>query len=80
MGFKFLAHFVPSFVFCLFPSFVILLDSRFHQAQLAYTPKKGRKNSAPNATRDVTFSPDGAVVEIVKSNPGLLPVMYCLSA
>ncbi len=46
------------------------LNNRFHQADLSYIQKKGRKNSTPNVTLTVTSSPDGALTFLCRFNFG----------
>ena len=46
------------------------LDSKIRLSEFSYNQKKGRKKSAPNPTFTVSFSPDGAIIDLFISNLG----------
>jgi hypothetical protein len=45
----------------------VLPNNTSHPIDVFYIEKKGRKNSAPKATSNVIFSPDGATTVLFKS-------------
>ena len=48
----------------------VLPNNTSHPIDVFYIEKKGRKNSAPKDRLTVTFSPDGAIIVLNKSNLG----------
>jgi hypothetical protein len=48
----------------------IWLNNKIRPLNFSCYSKKGRKNSTPNATFTVTFSPDGACTSLLRFNLG----------